>query len=52
MNTRGPEILALLLAAGTLLHGLFADVGTADTDEPDRGVLQDEVFLFAPMPWI
>ena len=51
MSSRGPDILALLLAAGALLPGLFADTGIADADEPDRGVLQDEVFLLASVLW-
>ena len=51
MNPRRPNILALLLQAGALLPGLFADRGVAVADEPDRGVLQDEVFLLASVLW-
>ena len=51
MNPRGPEILALPLAAGALLPGLFTNIGIIDADEPDRGVLQDEAFLLALMLW-
>ena len=46
MNPRGPDILALLLAAGALWPGLFADAG-----QPDRGVLQDEALLLASVLW-
>ena len=41
MTPRRPDILALLLQAGALLPGLFAD----------RGVSQDEVFLLASVLW-
>lgn len=51
MNPRGPGILALLLAADALLPGLFADTDVVVADEPDRGVLQDEVFLLASVLW-
>lgn len=52
MNPHGPELLASLLAAGALLPELFAGVDIGDADEPDRGVLQDEVSLLAAMLWI
>lgn len=52
MNPHGPEILALLLAAGAFLPGLFAGVDIVCANEPDRGVLQDEVSLLALMPWM
>lgn len=51
MNPRGPGILALLLAAGALLSGLFADMGIVEAGEPGRDVLQDEAFLFASVLW-
>ena len=51
MTPRRPNILVLLLQAGALLPGLFADQSVAVADEPDRGVLQDEVFLLASVLW-
>ena len=65
MISRGPEILALLLAAGALLPklfvntGLFVNIGIFDAVEPDRGLLvepdrgllQDEALLLASMLW-
>ena len=51
MNPHGPEILALLLAAGAFLPWLFTNIGIGDAGGPDRGVLRDEAFLLASMLW-
>lgn len=51
MNPHRPDILALLLAAGALLPGLSGNADIVDADEPDWGVLQNEVFLLASVLW-